>query len=163
MFKSLTWQLMRNFQAPSNGLKNRITKENKEPWDKVQRAKISYRSDLGQGKRCWEWRAPRWRQTKAKFLDFTFLTWFQALKKKKIKTWNCHWTMEEKRTDNKGAQIEISLHLCDWKNLRLQSGVPDTSKSEQVHALLFQLPYSMTLWTSLWITTGKMMEKQKKW
>ena len=43
-------------------------------------------------------------------------------------------------------KIETSTAFM-WlkKNLRLQSGVPDTSKSEQVHAFLFQLPYPMTL------------------
>lgn len=71
--------------APSNGLKNRITKENKEPWDKVQRAKISYDQILGKAKVLGVKGPLDEGKQKAKFLDFTFLTWFQAPYPKKKK------------------------------------------------------------------------------
>ena len=71
----------------------------------MQRAKISYRTDLGQGKGVGSEGAPRWRQTKAKFLDFTFLTWFQALKKKrKLKTETVIGLWRKKELIIRGAQ-----------------------------------------------------------
>lgn len=90
-------------KAPNNGLKNRITKENKESRDKAQRAKISYRSDLRQGKGVGSEGAPRGRQQKQS--SWTLLSspgsrHFE--KKKKTKTVIGLW--REKELIIKGAQ-----------------------------------------------------------